>query len=184
VLKTGPGTATSDTDVSYTITVTNAGPDTANSVQMQDNVFGGVLAGGWTFVSVTPAPGFSCTDPGAGATTGMVTCNGGPMAAGSNAVFTIVFHIPPATPPGTTFTNVATVSSPTDLNTENNSSAVQTTTPPPPLGDVGISKSGPNSAAPGTDVVYTITVTNIGPNARRTSPGPTPSRREPRRRGP
>ena len=70
------------------------------------------------------------------------------MSAGSNAVFTIVFHIPPATPPGTGFTNVATVSSPTDPDDENNSSAAQTTTPPPPVGDVGIGENGPGSAAP------------------------------------
>ena len=41
ILKTGPATAAADTDVTFTITVTNNGPDDAASVDMQDNVIGG-----------------------------------------------------------------------------------------------------------------------------------------------
>jgi uncharacterized repeat protein (TIGR01451 family) len=160
VLKTGPAIANADTDVSFNIALTNMGPDDSATVTLSD-----VVTGGWSFVSVTPAAGFSCSDPGAGATSGTVTCTAASMTAGSTANFTIVFHIPPATPDGTSFTNVATVSCPTDPNDENNGSAVVTSTPPPPMGDVSIVKTGPTGAAANTDVAYTISVTNAGPSA-------------------
>jgi len=176
LVKTGPSTATADTDVSFNITVTNAGQDAAEEVQVSD-----VVSSGWSFVSATPAAGFNCTDPGTGATTGTIQCTTATMAVGSTANFTVVFHIPANAAPGTTFTNVATVASPTDPNDENNSSAAQTTTPPPPSGDVSIVKNGPASAPPDTDVAYTITVTNVGPDAAQnvsftdTLPAGTPS---------
>jgi large repetitive protein len=160
VSKTGPTTANADTDVSFNISVTNLGPDDAEEVQLSD-----VVIGGWSFVSVTAAPGFNCADPGPGATSGMVVCSAQTMAAGSTANFTIVFHIPADAPAGTTFTNVANVDSPTDPNDENNSSSASTQTPPPPSGDVAIFKTGPASAPADSDVTYTITVTNFGPDA-------------------
>ena len=159
--KTGPGIAAADTDVPFNISVTNLGPDASATVTLKD-----VVAGGWSFVSFTQnsGPVFACTDPGAGATIGMVNCTTASLLAGSSATFTVVFHIPPATPPGTFFTNVATVSSPTDPNSENDSSTAVTSTPPPPQADLGVNKSGPPSATPDSDVSYTITVTNGGPD--------------------
>src|SRR5438034_9436296 len=74
VSKTGPATALADSDVSFDITVTNNGPN-AGSVTVND-----VIAGGWSFVSVTPAAGFVCSDPGAGATSGTVTCTAATIA--------------------------------------------------------------------------------------------------------
>ncbi|MEK6375529.1 MAG: IPTL-CTERM sorting domain-containing protein [Acidobacteriota bacterium] len=161
ISKSGPSTAAADTDVSFTITITNFGPDPSATVTLTD-----IVAGGWSFVSVTQnsGPPFSCSDPGAGATTGMVSCTAPTMLAGSAAVFTIIFHIPPGTPAGTAFTNVASVSSPTDPNDENNASAATTSTPPPPQADLGVTKNGPPSASPDNDVTYTITVTNGGPD--------------------
>lgn len=161
ISKSGPSTAAADTDVSFTITITNFGPDPSATVTLTD-----VIAGGWSFVSVTQnsGPAFSCADPGAGATTGMVSCTAPTMLAGDAAVFTIIFHIPPGTPEGTAFTNVASVASPTDPNDENNASSATTSTPPPPQADLGVTKNGPPSASPDTDVTYTITVTNGGPD--------------------
>jgi uncharacterized repeat protein (TIGR01451 family) len=161
VAKTGPSTAAADTDVPFTITVTNVGPDASATVTLQD-----VIVGGWSFESFmqNSGPTFVCSDPGAGATSGMVNCTIATMLAGETATFSIVFHIPPATPPGTTFTNIATVSSPTDPNDENNASAAVTSTPPPPQADLGVTKSGPASATPDSDVTYTITFINSGPD--------------------
>jgi uncharacterized repeat protein (TIGR01451 family) len=161
VTKTGPSTADANTNVTFTITVTNIGPDDAGTVTMNDPV-----AGGWSFFSVNAAgaPGFSCTDPGAGATSGTVSCTAAAMTANTSAIFTITFHIPPATPPGTFFTNVATASTATDPNDENNSGSATTSTPPPDQADLGVLKTGPSqSAAPDTDVTFNITLTNSGP---------------------
>jgi uncharacterized repeat protein (TIGR01451 family) len=155
VEKGGPSEAAEDTDVAYTVTVTNLGPDDAVTVALDD-----VIPAGMTFVSATQdsGPTFVCN------TGGSVNCTIALLAAGSSASFTFVFHIDSQTAPGTSFTNIATVTSGFDPNSENDSSTVVTTTPPPPQGNLFVIKSGPNGAAPDSDVAYTITVGNAGPD--------------------
>jgi len=157
VTKTGPSQSAADTDVAYTVTVFNIGPDEAASVLLTDSI-----PSGMTFVSAAPA---GCTTPNVGDTVGTISCTINNLAASASAVFTFTFHIPPATPPGTFFTNIANVSSQTDPSDENNSSSAVTSTPPPPQNDVAIIKSGPSAAGPDTDVVYTIMVSNGGSDA-------------------
>jgi uncharacterized repeat protein (TIGR01451 family) len=82
ITKVGPAVAPPDQNVTYTITVTNAGPDTASNVVVTD-----VLPAGSTFVSATPTQG-SCT----GTTT--VTCNLGAMNNGATATITLVVDPP------------------------------------------------------------------------------------------
>ncbi len=158
VVKTGPDQAAADSDVSYSIVVSNGGPDDANAVTLNDPI-----PPGMTFVSESHDAAFSCSAPAVGGT-GTVTCTSALFAASATANFTFVFHIPPATAPGTSFTNVATVSDPTDPNEENNSSTAVTSTPPPPQSDLGIEKTGPSVAGTDTDVTYTIVFTNAGPD--------------------
>jgi uncharacterized repeat protein (TIGR01451 family) len=161
VVKSGPATAPAGSDVSFNLTVTNLGPGDAVGVVLNDPI-----PGGMTFVSSTQnnGPAFTCSDPGVG-NNGLVSCSIATFTANSSAAFTFVYHIDPATPPGTFFTNVATVSSQTnDPNSENDSSSASTQTPPPPQADLGVMKTGPSSAGPDTDVVYTITLTNSGPD--------------------
>jgi uncharacterized repeat protein (TIGR01451 family) len=153
VSKTGPAQAAADTDVSYTVTVSNLGPMTATNITLNDNVPSGMI-----FVSVTPSA--TCTGP----TLGVVSCTIASLAANNDAIFTFVFHIPPGTPPGTSFTNIVSVSSPDDASEENNTASAVTSTPPAPQSDAFIMKSGPSSAGPDTDVAYTISVTNGGPD--------------------
>jgi uncharacterized repeat protein (TIGR01451 family) len=161
VTKTGPAQSAADTDVAYTVTVFNGGPDPAITVTLTDPI-----PPGMTFVSkdVTGAPGFGCTDPGVGSG-GQVVCTGGTIASGGSAVFVFVFHIPAGTADGTFFTNIATSTSPTDPFDENDSGTATTNTPFPPQSDLFVLKSGPSSAGPDADVVYTITVGNNGPDA-------------------
>jgi uncharacterized repeat protein (TIGR01451 family) len=159
VVKSGPDQAAAGSQVSYMVVVTNNGPDAADSVTLNDP-----FPAGMTFVSATQdsGPVFNCPAPGP---TGPVTCTLASMPAGATASFTFVFEIPAQTAPGTQFTNVATVSSPTDPSEENNSSVVVMSTPPPPRADLSVMKTAPNSAGPGTNVVYTITLANGGPDA-------------------
>jgi uncharacterized repeat protein (TIGR01451 family) len=159
VTKLGPAQAPADTDVAYTVQVINAGPDDAD-VTLTDNI-----PVGMTFVSLQQTSGatMSCSDPGLG-NGGTITCTNASMIAGTTADFTITLHISSQTPTDTTFTNIATVSTTGfDPNDENNSSAAATTVPANDA-DVGVQKTGPNVAAPGTDVAYTITVNNAGPS--------------------
>src|SRR6185436_9143438 len=159
VVKTGPDTSAADTDVTYNVDVTNIGPDDSAPITLNDPI-----PAGMTFVSAAP-PG--CTTPSVGSG-GTVTCAIATLTAGSTASFTFVFHIPPATPPGTTFTNIATASSVTDPTDENNSGVAVTSTPPPATGDMSILKNGPSTSGPDTDVVFTIDVSNLGPDAATT----------------
>jgi uncharacterized repeat protein (TIGR01451 family) len=141
--------------------VTNLGPDDSALLTLDDNI-----PSGMTFVSATQdnGPTFSCSAPNSGDTVGTISCSIASLTNGSTADFTFTFHIPPATPPGTVFTNIATVSTATDPNSENDSAVAGTSTPFPPQGDMFVSKSGPTGAAADSDVVYTITIGNAGPD--------------------
>jgi uncharacterized repeat protein (TIGR01451 family) len=110
-----------DRDVVYTITVTNAGPNDAATVVLQDP-----LPLDMTFVSLAPVGGgWSCTTPMVG-TNGLVQCTNPTLPVGST-VFTLTGHIPPSTPGGTNYHNVATVTSDTsDGQLGNNQSPTNT----------------------------------------------------------
>jgi uncharacterized repeat protein (TIGR01451 family) len=161
VAKSGPATATSGSNVTYLIALQNNGTDDASAAQFDDAV-----PAGMTFVSATQTagPAFTCSMPAVGGG-GTVTCSIATLANGASAAFSIVLNIPAATPANTSFTNIATVSSMTfDPNDENNSSAAGTQVPGQ-VADAFITKTGPSSVSANTDVNYTITVGNNGPDA-------------------
>jgi uncharacterized repeat protein (TIGR01451 family) len=168
VSKTGPGQAAAGANVSYTIEVFNAGPDDAVNATVTDPLPAGLMGQAneppMTFVSIAAPAGWSCTTPAVGSN-GTVSCSDPTFVAGSDVFFTLIVQIPPATPPGTTFTNIATVSSQTgDPNSENDSSAAATTVPEPSA-DMGVSKAADSSQAlANSNVTYTIQVNNGGPN--------------------
>jgi conserved repeat domain len=158
--KSSPSSALAGTDVSFDVTVFNFGADDAVAASLSDP-----LPAGMTFVSENQnsGPAFSCSTPSVG-TNGTITCTLALFTAGSSADFTFIGHIPPATPLGTTFTNTATISSGTfDPNSENNSSSAAVTVPIPQA-DIGVQKTGPSTAAANSDVAYSITVNNSGPD--------------------
>ncbi len=106
-------------NLSFTVSVTNNGPDTANSVVMTDG-----LPPGTTFVSATPSQG-SCS----GTTT--VSCALGTLANGGTATINLV--VKTSSTPGPV-SNTATVSATeADPNTTNNSSTSTITTVDPAL---------------------------------------------------
>jgi uncharacterized repeat protein (TIGR01451 family) len=159
VSKSGPGIANAGTDVTYTVTVTNVGPDDAAAVQLADPI-----PAGMTFVAETHDAAFLCSTPAIG-DPGSVNCLAPTLAANSSANFSFTFHIDPSAAPGTSFTNAATVSSQTfDPNSENDQGVAVTLTPSAPQGDISIIKDGPPNAGSDTDVAYTITVSNTGPD--------------------
>jgi uncharacterized repeat protein (TIGR01451 family) len=159
VTKSCPSSAAAGSDVSFDVTIFNGGDADATTVQLTDP-----LPPGMTFVSANQnsGPAFSCSTPSAG-TNGTITCSIATLTSGSSADFTFVANIPPATPQGTTFTNIATASSPDDPNGENDSGAASVTVPIPQA-DIGVQKVGPSTAAPDTDVPYSISVDNAGPD--------------------
>src|SRR5258708_34120943 len=160
ITKSGPSVAAAGSDVPYDISAPNLGPNEASTVDIKD-----VMPPGMTFVSViqNSGPAFNCSSVPAVGTNGTVDCTLALFTNGSSADFTFTFHIPPATPQATFFTNTATVSTATfDPNSENDSSSAATSTPSNNA-DVGVTKNGPTAAAAGGDVVYTIHVVSNGP---------------------
>src|SRR5690242_11665198 len=84
VSKDAPASALANTDITYTLTVHNIGPDDATAVNLDDDI-----PSPTTFVSVSQnsGPSFLCGGPAVGASTGTVSCQGVTLASGADAVF-------------------------------------------------------------------------------------------------
>ncbi len=158
VLKTAsPEPVTSGGTLTYTITVSNEGPDPAATVTLTDPLPAGVL-----FQSISPNAGWSCVTPAAGAN-GTVTCSTASLAVGG-VDFTVVTTVSPSVSDGTVLANVATVSSSTtDPLTNNNTSEADSNVAAPPSPTLTITKAGsPDPVTAGTNLTYTITASNNG----------------------
>jgi uncharacterized repeat protein (TIGR01451 family) len=139
--------------LTYTLTVTNNGPNDATSVTLTDTLPAGV-----TFVSATPgAP--TCTAAG-----GVVTCNLGTIASGANSVVTIA--VTPLAAAVPSITNTASATSPVfDPNAADNTNITQTTSVTA-VADLALTKTdSPDPVLVGGTLTYTLTVTNNGPNS-------------------
>lgn len=146
-------------NITYTITVTNDGPDSAPNASWTDTLPSNV-----TFVSLSNVAGWTCTTPAVDAT-GTVTCNNTSfLTTASPAVFTLVVKVNNSVTSGTQISNTATVSSSAqDGVTTNNNATAQTTVSS--VADVGITKTdAPDPVQPGANITYTVTVTNAGPD--------------------
>jgi uncharacterized repeat protein (TIGR01451 family)/CSLREA domain-containing protein len=151
------GTAVAGQPFTYTLTITNNGPDAATQVVITD-----ALSGGATFNSVVASTNPALlTHSFLGAQATFTVTNIAP-----NTVFTIVYTVlPPVN--GGVFSNTAVISSstPTDPNPGNDSGGGG-----PVNGsanaDLTITKAAAsNVVEPGGVVTYTLTVTNNGPSA-------------------
>jgi uncharacterized repeat protein (TIGR01451 family) len=154
VNKTGPATANAGTVISYTITVTNNGPNPAINATLTDAIPAGTF-----FLSFTAPAGWNCTTPPNFSPTGTITCTMASMAPGS-AVFTLDLA-GPQTP--TVLNNTAFVSSASTDSTPGNNSSTATTNVIY-TADLVITKTATATAPQGTNVTYSITLTNNGPN--------------------
>ena len=154
LLMNGPATANAGAAISYTIDVSNLGPDPTSGTISVANT----LPAGATGASGSGS-GWSCGAPSGG----VITCTQpGPLAS-SGALPTLTISM---TAPITTgnITNSATVSnSVADPDSANNTASV--TTNVGPQANLAITKTGPASVNAGQNIVYTVTVTNNGPTA-------------------
>ncbi len=138
--------------LTYTLSVVNNGPFSAQAVTVSDP-----LPAEFAFGSVSTTIG-TCTQ-----SSGTVTCDLGTMAASAKATVTIVGTAHPGTP-AVSFTNTATVSSTTpDPDPTNNSASFTSDF----FGaDVAITKVGsPKPVTAGHNLTYTLKVSNGGPDA-------------------
>jgi uncharacterized repeat protein (TIGR01451 family) len=157
VTESAPEGRPQDTDLTYAITVTNGGPAAAPNAEWSDT-----LPGPTTFVSLTAPAGWSCTTPAVGGT-GSVSCTRGSLAAGAAATFTLVVHIPAATPSGTELNNFVNVTSSatSDPNSENDQASTTTVVG---SADLSATLAAPATATAGNQLTYTLTLANAGPD--------------------
>jgi uncharacterized repeat protein (TIGR01451 family) len=150
-----PDPVTAGTNVTYTLSVANAGPSDAQNVVVTDTLPAQV-----SFLTATSDdPGFVCNHSG-----NVVTCAKATLAAGASATITIVARVNPDAAAGS-MTNNATISSTTsDPASGNNSTSASTTINT--VADVEIvSKTDtPDPVSAGSDLLYTITFRNNGPS--------------------
>ncbi len=146
ITKLGPATAVPGSNLVYTITVTNHGPDVAPSTTVSDPTPFGV-----TLVS------------NAGACTTAYPCSLGSLAVGATRTITSTYSVPASYTTPDPITNSAFVSSSVGDSdgTNNRSTAV---TPVAASAGLSIDKTGPASIVAGTSIAYTVTVTNSGPS--------------------
>jgi uncharacterized repeat protein (TIGR01451 family) len=155
-----PNPVTVGNNIAFTSMVTNNGPAVATGASFTD-----VIPTNTTFVSLAPVPGgWTCTTPAVGAA-GTVSCTNPSVAAGAGASFPLVVKVSIGTAPGTVISNTAIVSAtPTDPNTANNTATSTTVVASPTQSDVAIAKkAAPEPVDQGTNLTYTLQVTNNGP---------------------
>lgn len=134
----------------YTLLVENLGATDATNVTVSDP-----LPAGTSFTSATAGCAHSA---------GVVTCGVASLAALSTRGFQITVQAPVVSGlPLASITNTATVSAAeADPDTTNNTASVSTYVQP--RTDLSLTKTGPATAAPGSTIAFTITVTNNGPS--------------------
>jgi uncharacterized repeat protein (TIGR01451 family) len=144
---------------SYTITVTNNGPDAATNVVMTDTLPASLL-----FRSITEPTGFDCTTPAVG-TTGTITCTALTLANGVSRQFTLVVEVAP----GATGSISNTASVDGDQNDGNSGNSTATNgvvVAAPASASLTLTKStGSTQAITGSTITYTINVSNAGPSS-------------------
>lgn len=152
ISKTGlPNPVDAGSNLTYTLSVHNNGPDSSTSIIVVDTLPTGV-----SFISASPG----CTN-----LLGVVTCTSASLANGGDLSFTIVTGA--NAPGGLPVTNVATVSSADiDPNPLNNLVTINTNVNTSVLSaDLAITKTdAPDPVDVGGTLTYTLTVINNGPD--------------------
>ena len=156
ITKTLTGSPVPGLPITYTIVVTNTGPSPVTAASVTDVFPIALVAPTWTCAADTGSSCAAASGTGNLATT--VT-----LEAGDRATFTVTGLI--ASSATGSLDNTATVAAPAgaiDPVPANNTATSSVTLAPSAA--LQITKAGPANAVAGTNIVYTITVTNAGPS--------------------
>ena len=157
-----PDPVAPDGNVTYTVQVTNGGPDTASSVN-----FTVAPESRLRFVSATVPAGWSCTLPSVGAVNATFTCSRATWAPATDT-FTVVFSAS-ADMFGindTTFHSNFSINSGASNETDTTDNSVTATTAyAAPDADITVAVTdSPDPVNPDGNITYTVTVGNSGPD--------------------
>ena len=138
--------------LTYTLLVTNNGPDPATGARLTDTLPAGV-----TFVSVTAGQGICSGSPGAT----LVTCTLGALGVGMQVPVTLVTQ-PELEGPAV---NTASVRA-DELDRDPGNNTREVTIQVDPAADLQVGKTAhPDALQVGARLTYTILLTNVGPSA-------------------
>lgn len=149
---------TAGTDETYQLNITNNGPSDAQTITLTE-----ATPVNTTFVSIASGNGWNCLAPVTGGT-GPISCATNTLANGASATFSMVVHVNPSAPDGSTLSNTASTSSATaDPDLSNN--AMSITTNVITRADLGITLSQKNDLViADIEETYELSVRNDGPN--------------------
>jgi uncharacterized repeat protein (TIGR01451 family) len=147
----GPGQVFVQSSITYSLTVTNAGPDDARDTVLMDQIAPITALTGWS------SSQGSCSNP----SPGVLRCDLGTLASGSTATVSVTAF----TLADGTATNSASVTSDNrDPNAANNAGSATTTVLPESDLAVGLSTDATARQGSKSTVTLTGTVTNNGPS--------------------
>lgn len=166
IAKVASGPVQAGQDLTYTLTVTNDGPDVATNVTVAD-ALNSLVGGAGGLQNVTASQG-SCTLPAlpANVSSFALECNLGTLAPGGTA--TVQITVRPSIAATGARSNTATVRSPDvgDPNQANNSAT--TSSQVTEILNLRAGKTATPAAVPaGTPVTFVATLTNEGPSTAR-----------------
>jgi uncharacterized repeat protein (TIGR01451 family) len=143
----------------YTLVVSNSGPSDATGATVTDTLPAAITSASWTCVATG---GATCTASGSGNVSDTVN-----VPVGATLTYTVVATVS-ASATGT-ISNTAAVAAPagvTDTNSANNSATdTDTVTPATASADLRVTKTHASPIVSGATTVYTIVVSNLGPQA-------------------
>ncbi len=146
--KTAPATVAAGGDVTWTLSVANAGPDDAHAVTITDTLPAGVT--------------FSSADSPCTHAAGVVTCPVGTLAVGAAVTLHITANAPAALADRDLVNQATVTETEGDANPADNTAGA--TTRVGPLADVKVVKQGPPSAPAASTITWTVIATNAGPS--------------------
>jgi len=153
-----PDPVLSGSQLTYTIEIQNTGGAKVANAVLTDQINGVAGFGNPPLLDVVSSRG-SCSQNNT-----QVTCDGGTIEGFGSWTITVRGVVTAAA--GTTINNIATVTATKSAQTFTSSAAATTQVtgsgPGGPSPDLTIGKNGPLAVTPGSEIVYTITVNNLG----------------------